>query len=253
MRTEVGVGGAFGVGKVTAVGEGVVSTSVNSSVLFASDAGAWNDEAVVCASRVYDVATLGADKASLVPEVASAWTIMNKYACLSSGDVVVRSTGGSTVFNQTVDFLAKQKGCTVFAATDAELLDASFKKKLEGKGAVKLAISHHAGKHTRALNQLLADGGVIVTHNGAIPTIADCEGIEAPVAKLIFNGIKVRGFDFAAMARHDRVGCTEAVNAAVALLGSDLKVDSKSYPSDKFKEAVERATSGQATVLSFGK
>jgi NADPH:quinone reductase-like Zn-dependent oxidoreductase len=252
LRTEVGVGGAFGVGKVTSVGEGVQSTKVNSNVLFASDAGAWNDEALVCASRVYDVASLSADKASLVPDVASAWTVMNKFTSLASGDVVVRSTGGSAAFNQTVDFIAKQKGCTIIAVSDAELLDGSLKKKLEGKGA-KLAISHHAGKHTRAMNQVIVDGGVMVTHNGAIPALADCDGVEAPVAKLIFNGIKVHGFDFAAMARGDREGCAEAVNAAVALLGADLKVDSKTFTIDKIKEAVERASTGQTSVLSFGK
>mmetsp|Transcript_26268 Transcript_26268/g.38939 ORF Transcript_26268/g.38939 Transcript_26268/m.38939 type:complete len:326 (-) Transcript_26268:177-1154(-) len=250
LRSKTGIAGTFGVGTVSAVGPDV-SIPPNGQVLVVTNSGTWNDEVVASSSGVFDASSLSVEQAALLPDVASAWEILQSNASLKSGDVVIRTEHGPVAFNSAIDAICKNEGIHVIVARDSDLLDSNFKSKISSKGVARLAVSCSIGKFTRPLMSLLANDSVVVTYNGPVPPLEVCEGIDIPVTKSIFNGQRVKGFDFHALAKNDPERAARAVAAGAELLRTGaLKISATVFPSSKCVEAIAMAENGQTATIS---
>lgn len=253
LRSNVGIAGSIGVGKITSAGNNV-KLPVNSQVLVASNLGTWTNNVQVSDSSVFDISNINSDVAPLVPDVASAWYILNKYTQIKPQSTVIRTNHGTTAFNTAFDHIVTSKGGNVIVANHSDLTDPQFYKTIESKGGATLVLSHYAGKTNRLLFKYLNNNGVAVTYNGVIPSIEECHGIELSTVKQIFNNQQLKGFNFNSVLYNDSEAGQEAINAAVTLLKDNTevfrKVPVQNYSEDKVTQAIENInSSGETAVL----
>jgi NADPH:quinone reductase-like Zn-dependent oxidoreductase len=213
----VGVAGTFGVGNVVGVGS-ESKVKPNTQVLFLSESGSWTNTVVVPSSNVYEISRdLSIERATLLPEVAFAWAVLDQGGPLKQGAVVVRSNTGTSVFNAAVDFICQQRGVAVISAKESDLSDRTFLQSLEAKGGAQIIISGQTGHGLRSVNRAIRNGGCLVTWNGPIESISQ-PGVDVAVAKAIFNDHSVKGFDFASLAYNNRDAAARAISAAADVL-----------------------------------
>jgi len=254
LRPHVGIAGTFGVGTILATGANVKS-STNSQVLVLSKNGTWTNQITANSSFVFDVSSLTCDQAALVPDVASAWSILNHSARMASGMTVIRTNQNSSVFNFAFDAIAKAKGCNVIVAKDADFVDTKFQQSIGSKGGAALILSPHAGKANRNYFRLLSQNGTLVTYNGlTIPSLQDATGIEGPTTKLIFNNHRIKGFNFPSLVENDPLSGREAIVAAVNFLkeqGSRLENQIKKFPEDQILSAISSTEAGESVIVTI--
>lgn len=254
LRSNVGIAGSIGVGNITNVGKNV-TFPVGSQVLVASQSGTWTNNVQVSSSSVFDLSNINSDIASLVPDIASAWYILNKYIQLQPKSTIIRTNHGTTAFNAAFDYIASTKGSTVIVAKQSDLTDPQFYKNIEAKGGVSLVLSHYAGRNNRLLFKYLTSNGVAVTYNGIIPSIEECSGIEFSTVKQIFNNHQLKGFNFNSVLYNDNESGKEAINAAVSLIKNNTelfhKIPVQNYSEEKVVQAIENinSSSGETAVL----
>lgn len=256
LRPTVGIAGTFGVGTVNATGTGV-KLNPNSQVLVLSKNGTWTNFITTKSSLVFDVSSLPCDHAALVPDVASAWYILNKSVQLNSGALVIRTKNNSNIFNLAFDTIAKAKGFQVFVANHSDFTDTKFQQSIEAKGGASLILSPQAGRANRNYFRLLGQNGTLLTYNGlTIPSLQDSTGIEGPTTKLIFNNHQIRGFNFPSILFNDPASGKEAIDAAIALLkeqGPKIENQIKKFNETKVLDAIFSTEAGESVVLTIDK
>jgi NADPH:quinone reductase-like Zn-dependent oxidoreductase len=264
LRPTVGVAGTFGVGTVSATGADVRFSSPPSQVLVLSKNGTWTNQLTTKSAQVFDVSSLSSEQAALVPDVASAWYLLNKSLPVSSSSAtvsVLRTNQNSQIFNYAFDAIAASKGYKVFLAQASDFNDSKFQERVlsESNGGVSLILSPFPGKANRQLFRLLKQNGTIVTYNGlTIPSLEEAAlqtgGIEGPTTRMIFQSHQVKGFSFASLAYHEPTRAREAIDAAVQLLlkgnGTELK-SVKKFSEEKVLEAIASAEAGETALLTI--
>jgi hypothetical protein len=245
---------------VSATGTNVKTFPSNSQVLALSQSGTWANQITTNSSLVFDVSSLTSEQAALVPEIASAWSILNQsIGPLPSGATVIRTKENSSVFNFSFDSIAKSKGYQVIVANDSDFTDLKFQQSIEAKGGASLILSPYAGRANRICFRLLAQNGTVVTYNGLrIPSLQEVTtgGIEGPTTKLIFNNHHLQGFNFSSLLLNDRRRGQEAVEAAIQFLkmeqgNNKIENQMKKFPEEKVLEAIASSEAGDSVVLTI--
>jgi NADPH:quinone reductase-like Zn-dependent oxidoreductase len=243
---------------VSATGTSVKSFPPNSQVLALSPSGTWTNQITTNSSLVFNVSSLTPEQAALVPEVASAWSILNQsVGQLPSGTTVIRTKDNSTVFNLAFDAIAKSKGYQVIVANESDFSNTKFQESVAAKGGASLILSSSAGRGNRHCFRLLNQNGTVVTYNGLkIPSLQETTGVEGPTTKLIFNNHRLSGFNFSSLLLNDHNSGKEAVEAAVQLLSKDngaAKIENqiKKFSEDKVLEAILSSEAGDSVLLTI--
>jgi len=250
LHTSKGVAGTSGAGIVTAIGTGVSGIAVNDTVLVtSSNKGTWADACTVDANTVNKIqASIPAEEAAALPAALAAWALLNKYASLKSGDVVVQCAGESAV-GLFVSQIGKAMGLSVVSvAAGASDLDA----KLKAAGAIKLAITSSSGAAALALTRAVAPGGILVAYNGVVEPIDTVTGVTAPVARAIFEKTQICGFDFDTWSKTETASFSKGLKEVLALVEAkklSLK-GGKVFPQTDFAAALALVqASGASAVL----
>jgi len=247
----VGVCGTSASGVVTAVPSGESGFAVNDKV-FVVGSGLWTDEVVVSQSGVSTVGSaLSAGEIAMLPGFASAWGILHNYTTLSAGDVVVQSTGACAV-GAAITQLGQALGLKVISLADADLADpAALKTKLKQTGEIKLTVSGQSGKHLSTMQNATAANGALVTYNGVFETLHSSAAVQSPVSSMIFNNVKVCGFDLHAWTKHDPAHYKQSVASLLSLIESkkvSLK-PAKEFPQADVKKVIDGVAATGATAV----
>lgn len=94
--------------------------------------GTWTDSVTVPQSSVFKVAAKGMlpEDGALIPSYAAAWGILNKYATLKAGDVVL--VMGSDPIASAVAEVGKALGSTVIQSKPSEVNSKELSAKVKG-------------------------------------------------------------------------------------------------------------------------
>jgi hypothetical protein len=247
-----------------------------SQVLVLSQNGTWTNHLTANSDQLFDVSSLTADQAALVPEIATAWYLLNKLisplsittanSSSPSSVTVLRTNHQSQIFNSAFDAIAMSKGYKVMIVNqDSNLKDSKFQNDLMTStgGGVSLIVSPFCDKMNRHFFRLLKPNGTVVTMNGLkIPSYQEVNqsggGIEGPTTKLIFQNHQIKGFCFASLAIHEPCRAQEAIDGAVQFLltqdqgkGEQMMKMIKKFSEEKVLEAVVSAEAGDAVVLTI--
>lgn len=248
VNKTVDAAGTTAVGVVSSVPSGETDFAVNDTV-FVVGSGLWRNEAVVSKSSVAKL-SMSADDAATLPSFLSAWGILNNFASLKAGDIVVQSSGNSAV-GQAISQVGKAMGLNVLSPSKDELKDPKFVSNMKPqKSSIKLVVSDRSGRTTLDLIRILADGAAAVVYNGHIESLEESVGVDVPAASNIYKNVSVNGFDLAGWHNADPAGFNAAV-ASVAALGAEKKINLKPkvYPQADFAKAIADVESTYGAVV----
>ena len=253
-RTCVGVAGSTAVGSIVSVGDSVKDLKAKDKVLVVSQ-GVWTDNVSVSAVDVMKIPDgLSLEESAALPAALSAHAILHNFVPLTSGDVVVQS-GGDSAVGKAITQLGAAKGFKVVSATQAEMDDKDFPKKIAAMGKVKLAVSNTAKKSvSKSLMRCLAAEGSIVMYMGDGATADDADGVDVPVGGAIFKKNSIFGFDFGAWYQSDREGVHAALQGVCGDIGSKkLILKSKVFTQSDYLKALKdvETTGGTSVVLKL--
>lgn len=193
----------------------------------------WTDETVVSAANVTKIPKLSAEEAAVLPTFAAAWAILNNFATLKAGDVVVQTSANGAI-GAAIAQVGKALGLKVVSISDADLTAADLASKLKEAGSIKLAVSGRSGRHISTLQRVVAKGGVTVSYNGVFESLQTIGSVQLPISNLIFSDTSVHGFDLNAWAATSPEAFRASVASVLGLVG-DKKVTLK--PAHVFSQA----------------
>jgi trans-2-enoyl-CoA reductase len=250
VRKTVGIAGSTGVGSISSVGDGVSNLSYLDKVLVISS-GVWADNVTVPATSVLKIPSkLSPEESANLPAYLSAYALLNNFADLKAGDIIIQS-GGETAVGLAISQLGSSMGLKIVSATIAELEHAEFAKKVAAmEGKVKLTISNNSKKSvSKALLRVLSPGAALVLYNGDVSPV-ESDGVDVPVGSVIFKANAIYGFDFNVWAQTSAEEVQKAMTAVAAQL--DLKkitLKSKVYPQSEYLKAMAEVESTGAPVV----
>lgn len=208
------VAGNEGVAVVTAVGAGVSNVKVNDRVIpTQAGFGTWRSKAVAEAADVMKISDKISieDAATLSVNPATAYRMLQDFADLKQGDVVIQNGANSAVgqaviqlaalrglktiniirddgdYDTTVEHL-KNLGATIVCTTDY-VGSAKFKELISDLPAPKLALNCVGGPTSLEMAKVLAQKGVHVTYGGM-----GKQAVSVGTGSLIFHDITLKGF-----------------------------------------------------------
>jgi NADPH:quinone reductase-like Zn-dependent oxidoreductase len=205
-----------------------------------SGEGVWNDEVTVSTSQAFPVpVALSDDQLAVLDVVASAWGVLSN-AGLAAGDLVL-SDKSSPLFDAALSAVGKHLGYKIV-------------DKVDENTKVKLAVSFATGSNFHNLASRVAFGGSIVSIAGLPVPASSAEGIVASVRSLVFNDLRIQGFDFGAWAATRPDEAARAVSEAAKLLAAGkVSIPVEKVAPEKFVAALTAASEYKAAAIVFGK
>jgi NADPH:quinone reductase-like Zn-dependent oxidoreductase len=200
------VAGGEGAGRVVAHGPGVLAPKIGALVLL-PPGGAWSERVVAPASGLvalpdeldpHQAAMLSINpiSAALLLETVSLapgdWVLQNA-ATSAVGQLVVRLAKARLL--KTVNVIRRPDAARALEALGADAVvagETAFSGRVAeatGGAPIKLALDAIAGPAAYALAECLAPGGTLVTYG-----LLSGAPIQLPTARIVFEGIQVRGF-----------------------------------------------------------
>jgi NADPH:quinone reductase-like Zn-dependent oxidoreductase len=171
--------------------------------------------------------------------VASALGVLSN-AGLAAGDLVL-SDKSSPLFDAALTAVGKHLGYKVV-------------DKVDEKTKVKLAISFATGSNFHSLASRIAIGGSVVSLAGLPSPASSADGVMASVRSLVFNDLRIQGFDFGAWAASRPDEVARAVSEAAKLLAAGkVSIPVEKVSPEKFASALTAASEYKAAAIVFGK
>lgn len=249
--------GAEGVGRITAVGDGVINVAVGDLVTPPAR-GLWREmvqgpaaglSALPAEADILQLSMLRANP-------ATAWLMLNDYVVLQQGDWVIQNAANSAVGRHVIRLAKSQGWKTVNVVRRADLIS-----ELSGLGAdcvlvdgddldarvteatggnlPKLAIDAIGGSAVQRLARSTGDGGTVVNYG-----LLSGEPLMIDARETVFRDITVRGFWLApwfGKTDPSKIGATYAFLGQKMAEGMlDIPVEA-TYPLSRVKEAVAHA------------
>ena len=255
------IGGNEGVGRITALGEGVTGLSVGQRVLLPIGAGTWVTHLVTDARRLVPLPE-GADAqqlSMLTVNPATASLLLSEFVPLAAGDWVIQNVANSGVGGYLVQ-LAKRRGlrtvnlvrrASAVAAVQADggdvvLVDGDDidqrVKDATGGAAIQLGIDAVGGAATDRLARCLAEGGTLVNYG-----MMSGEPCQVAPASFVFRDITLKGFWLAKWFRDASREAQRALYTELTQLVASGALHARihaTYPVDRIQEAVAAAHAG---------
>ena len=256
------IGGNEGVGRVTALGDGVTGLTVGQLVLLPIGAGTWVTHLVTDARRLVPLPE-GADPqqlAMLTVNPPTASLLLSEFVPLAAGDWVIQNVANSGVGGYLVQ-LARRRGlrtvnlvrrASAVAAVQAQggdvvLVDgddiAARVADATGGAAIKLAIDAVGGAATDRLARCLAEGGTLVNYG-----MMSGEPCQVAPASFVFRDITLKGFWLAKWFRDASREAQRALYAELTQLVASGALHARihaTYPVDRIRDAVAAANTGE--------
>ncbi|KAF8202117.1 trans-2-enoyl-CoA reductase [Pholiota molesta] len=283
----VWVGGNEGVGRVTAVGEGVGDGLRTGDwvVLTRPQAGSWAAARTVGAgdvARVPDAEALSeAQAATLTVNPATAYNMLKDFIELKPGDWVVQN-GANSAVGQAVIQIAKARGLNTLnfvrnrpdidalrnklqglgathVLTYDELADKSVREQIKewtGGKPIRLGLNCVGGKDTTAMARLLGMDGHLVSYGGMSK-----QPLPLPTSLFIFKNLTCHGFwQTRWYSKHDGAARAELMKTLVGLM-KEGKLDTPEHEivtipaSESDEEATQRLRDMMAAITEgrYGK
>jgi trans-2-enoyl-CoA reductase len=255
-------GGNEGVGRVSALGEGVTGLSLGQMVLLPIGAGTWVTHLVCDARRLVPLPE-GADArqlSMLTVNPATASLMLSEFVPLQPGDWVIQNVANSAVGGYLVQ-LARRRGlrtvnlvrrASAVAAVQAQggdvvLVDgddiARRVHDATGGATIPLGIDAVGGAATDRLARCLAEGGTLVNYG-----MMSGEPCQVAPASFVFRDITLKGFW---LAKWFRNASREAQRALYGELTQQVASGAlharihATYPVERIQEAVAAAHAGE--------
>jgi NADPH:quinone reductase-like Zn-dependent oxidoreductase len=258
--------GNEGVGRVLAVGKGVVNLSVGDSVVLPLYSFTWRERMVVSASSVIAV-TQSADLQQLAMlriNGVTASLLLSEYVDLTPGDWIIQNAGNSAVA-RTVTAIAKSRGLKTInlvrrphaielamgAGADAAFVDnedaAGRVKALVGERGVKLGLDGVGGAAVGRLAAMLDMNGTIVSYATLGGEVVSSVG----VLDVIFKNLTYRGF-YLDKPEYDAAIPAIISHTANLVATGDLHVPIAAiYSIENVVQAIEHVQRGGKALLEF--
>jgi len=256
------VGGNEGVGRVSALGEGVEAPAIGQVVLLPVGSGTWTTHLVAAAGDLIplpgqaDVQQL----AMLTINPPTAALLLSDVVDLELGEWVIQNAANSAVGGYLIQLAAERGLKTVnvvrrAGATDGVealggdvvLVDgpdlAERVAEATGKARIRLAIDAVGGEATEHLAACLTPGGTLANYG-----MMSGQACQVSSGHLIFRGITVQGFWLASWFRRASSGKQQALFGELIrkIASGVLKAPiAGTYPVERINEAVEAASQGE--------
>jgi NADPH:quinone reductase-like Zn-dependent oxidoreductase len=256
------VGGNEGVGRVSALGDGVDGPGVGQIVLLPIGCGTWTTHLVARAGDLIplpgqaDVQQL----AMLTINPPTASLLLSEIVELERGDWVIQNAANSAVGGYLVQLAAERglktvnvvrragaKAAVEQLGADAVLVDgpdlADRVAEATGKAPIRLGIDAVGGESTEHLAACLAPGGTLANYG-----MMSGEACRVSAGDLIFRGITVKGFWLASWFRQASSEQQQALFGDLIrkIAGGRLAAPiAATYPVERIAEAVAAAGQGE--------
>jgi len=208
------VAGSEGVGVIEQVGSNVKNLTVNQRVIPAQPGlGTWRTHAIVKADALQTVSNdIPVEYAATIAvNPCTAYRLLNDFADLKEGDVIVQN-GANSMVGLAVIQMAKARGIKTIniirerpnkeyvieklkelgadiVVTDNYANTANMKRLVSDLPKAKLALNCVGGQAARTVARFLGEGATMVTYGGM-----SCQPIIIPTSPFIFNDITLKGF-----------------------------------------------------------
>jgi NADPH:quinone reductase-like Zn-dependent oxidoreductase len=258
--------GNEGVGRVLAVGKGVVNLSVGDAVVLPLYSFTWRERMIVSASSVIAV-TQSADLQQLAMlriNGVTASLLLSEYVDLTPGDWIIQNAGNSAVA-RTVTAIARSRGLKTInlvrrpdaielamaAGADAAFVDnedaAGRVKALVGERGVKLGLDGVGGAAVGRLAAMLDLNGTIVSYATLGGEVVSSVG----VLDVIFKNLAYRGF-YLDKPEYDAAIPAIISRTADLVATGDLHVPIAAiYSIENVVQAIEHVQKGGKALLEF--
>jgi NADPH:quinone reductase-like Zn-dependent oxidoreductase len=258
--------GNEGVGRVLAVGKGVVNLSVGDAVVLPLYSFTWRERMIVSASSVIAV-TQSADLQQLAMlriNGVTASLLLSEYVDLTPGDWIIQNAGNSAVA-RTVTAIARSRGLKTInlvrrpdaielamaAGADAAFVDnedaAGRVKALVGERGVKLGLDGVGGAAVGRLAAMLDLNGTIVSYATLGGEVVSSVG----VLDVIFKNLAYRGF-YLDKPEYDAAIPAIISRTADLVATGDLHVPIAAiYSIENVVQAIEHVQRGGKALLEF--
>lgn len=255
------IGGNEGVGRVTALGEGVAGLAVGQMVLLPIGAGTWVTH-LVCEARRLVPLPAGADArqlSMLTVNPATASLMLSEFVPLKPGDWVIQNVANSGVGGYLVQ-LAQRRGLRTVNLVRRDAAVAAVKadggdvvlvdgddidrrvKDATGGAAIQLGIDAVGGAATDRLARCLAEGGTLVNYG-----MMSGEPCQVAPSSFVFRDITLKGFWLAKWFRNASREAQRALYAELTQLVATGALHARihaTYPVERIQEAVAAANAG---------
>jgi len=256
------VGGNEGVGRVSALGDGVEVLELGQIVLLPIGCGTWTTHLIAEAKSLIplpgqaDVQQLS----MLTINPPTAALLLSDSVDLEPGEWVIQNAANSAVGGYLVQLAAERGLKTINVVRrgsarasveacggDAVLVDgpdlANRVAEATGKGMLRLAIDAVGGEATEHLASCLAPGGTLVNYG-----MMSGDSCQISSGDLIFRGITLKGFWLASWFRQASSEQQKALYGELIgkIASGALKAPiSQTFPVERIAEAVEAASRGE--------
>jgi len=260
--------GTEGVARVTKIGSGVTGLKEGDRVLFPRGTSTWLTRSKVKAEHLFALPAAADPQqlSMLMVNPPTAYLMLTEYVALKKGDWVIQSAGNSAV-GRAVIAIARQMGVhTVSVVRRPELID-ELKKlgadvvlvegpdlakrvaEATGKAKIMLALDSVGGPGLMALNDCLANGGMLVAY-GVM------SGGPGPffTAPNIFRDLTLKGFWLMNWFNRnpERVLEIQKQMASWIADGTIFTPVEATYPLDQSAAAISHAAKGTGKILFRG-
>lgn len=257
--------GTEGVARVTKIGSGVTGLKEGDRVLFPRGTSTWLTRSKVKAEHLFALPAAADPQqlSMLMVNPPTAYLMLTEYVALKKGDWVIQSAGNSAV-GRAVIAIARQMGVhTVSVVRRPELID-ELKKlgadvvlvegpdlakrvaEATGKAKIMLALDSVGGPGLMALNDCLANGGMLVAY-GVM------SGGPGPffTAPNIFRDLTLKGFWLMNWFNRnpERVLEIQKQMASWIADGTIFTPVEATYPLDQSAAAISHAAKGTGKIL----
>ena len=253
-------GGLEGVAEVIEKGDAATRFEIGDRVLISGNPGSCQTYARAAESSVHlapnSLETLQAAMFWVNP--ATAWRMMNDFAELKAGDVIVQNAATSAVGKLVIQFAAARGIRTINLVRDPAAIPIladlgathtfvdnreTAKEVLSlpdfDRSEAKLGLNAVGGSSALGIAKLLADGAPLVTYGGM-----DREPAPFPTRYLIFNNLSLRGFWVSQWYRRASTEAIESMHEAIASSLDSASIETEiaaTYPIDDWEEALTHA------------
>ena len=242
INNRKGLAGSAAVGKVAG----------SNDLVFVADAPSWADTITVPKNGVHNLAGLSADEAAALPALLSAWGIFKQIHNLKAGDSVIQ-VDSETAVGQAFTQIAKANGVNVINVTQKEVENASFIENMKSQKNIKSAVSGSSGKFLHTLLKVIPRNGELVVYHGVYQTLENTVGVDVPISRAIFQGVRINGFDYTSWVRNNPEEFSAGLTAVTELLQQkkvSLKVNL--FDAKDFSKAVSEVEStGKLNAFKF--
>ncbi len=253
--------GLEGVAIIEQVGDKVTNVKVNQRVIPAQPGAfsTWRTHGVAKASDLTTVSDeIPAEYAAVLSvNPCTAYRLLNDFANLKSGDVVIQN-GASTMVGISVIQMAKDRGIKTInivqdgasestitqlkdlgadiVVTESYANSANMKKLVSDLPKAKLALNCVGGPAARAAVRFLAEKGTMVTYGGL-----SMQPVSIPTSPFIFNDVTLKGFWLTRWVENNSKEARQKMLDDVAQLIKQKKLTlfTETFKFENFDQAIE--------------